>query len=269
MRSSSVRAVALCAGLLAACARTPRPAGEPPAPATPSPPAAEPRNGLEVIGWMRYAHPSRELRTLAFTMTRTRVADSSTSESLAYARLPGAMRTDAVSGDATSLVRDRYRASVFRRGRRVSTLRGVDLRTLLAFDVFAEGIDTTIMWLDSARVRFGLARQDDWEGRRVWVVGANAGDDTSTQFWVDARRWRVVRVIQPEPENPRLVSDTRYLDFDDLLDTPVPTRVEVWRNGRLVEQHALKNFVANPELPSRAFDLSRLHRISAAARSAP
>jgi hypothetical protein len=146
-------------------------------------------------------------------------------------------------------------------------VKGVDLRALLAFDVFAESIDTTIMWLDSAQVRFGIARLEEWNGRRAWVVGALAGDDTSAQFWVDARDWRLVRVIQREPENPHLLSDTRYVDFDELLHTPVPTHIEIWRAGRLVEQHTLSGFVVNPALPSRAFDLSKLRRIKSPSRA--
>jgi hypothetical protein len=252
-------ATALCVLAVAACSRAPRAVT---GPSVPEAPRNEPRNGLEVIGWMRFAHPSRELRTLSFSLSRERVADSSASAAVGYARLPGAMRMDALSGDAVSLVRDRHHVALFRNGKRVVMAKGVDLRALLAFDVFAESIDTTIMWLDSAHVRFGLARQEDWNGRTAWVVGALAGDDTSAQFWVDARSWRLLRVIQREPENPRLLSDTRYVHYDDLLDTPVPTRIEIWRAGKLVEQHTLSDFVVNPELPSRAFDLSRLRRIT-------
>jgi hypothetical protein len=253
------RVAALCMLAVVACSRAPRAVI---GPSVPEAPRNEPRNGLEVVGWMRFAHPSRQLRTLSFSLSRERVADSSASAAVGYARLPGAMRTEALSGDAVSLVRDRHRIALFRNGKRIGTAKGVDLRALLAFDVFAESIDTTIMWLDSAHVRFGLARQTDWNGRRAWVVGASAGDDTSAQFWVDARSWRLLRVIQREPENPRLLSDTRYLNYDELLDIPVPTRIEIWRGGALVEQHTLSEFVVNPVLPSRAFDLSRWRRIT-------
>ena len=53
--------------------------GTPGAPGAPARmPAGFPRNGLEVIGGMRWAHPSRELRSLAFTVTTRDVADSTT-----------------------------------------------------------------------------------------------------------------------------------------------------------------------------------------------
>jgi hypothetical protein len=215
-----------------------------------------PRSGLEVVGWMRFEHPSRQLRTLAFTLTSVRAGDTSTQ--MAYALLPGRLRVDTPSeSPRTTLVRVRHRSSLFRSGKRIASHAAVDLRALLAFDVFAQGADTTIMWLDSARIRFGLARRDRFRGRDAWVVGALEDDTTSEQFWVDADRWRLLRVIQREPQQPRVLSDVRFVEYTELLDTPVPTRVEVWREGRLYEEHTLSNFVVNPRLSSRAFDLSR------------
>jgi hypothetical protein len=227
-------------------------------------PPGFPRNGLEVIGGMRWAHPSRELRSLAFTVTTTQyVADSTTTgRARVYAALPGKLRVEQLPSSRTGYVRNRQRLAVFERGRRVSMLSRVDLSVLLTYDVFAQAIDTTIMWLDSARVRFGLVRRDELEGRRVWVVGALAGDTTSAQFWVDAERWRVLRVIQREARTPAEISDVRFTDFTELLDVPVPTQIRLYREGKLVQQQEVSNLVANPSLPSRVFDLSRWRQAS-------
>jgi hypothetical protein len=213
-------------------------------------------------------HPARELRSLAFTLTTSDVTRARSSQSLVYAALPGKMRVDLQPASSRSgTVRDRQRLAVFRAGQRVSTTNRVDLRTLLAFDVFAQSIDTTIMWLDSTRMRFGLHRRDEWEGRSVWVVGAEEGDAISTQFWVDAREWRVVRVIQREPRSPSLISDVRYLEFTKLLNVPVPTRIQVWQEGTLVEEQRLTEFTVNPSLPRSTFDMGRWRTITLGTRS--
>src|SRR5438093_563195 len=143
--------------------------GTPGAPGAPARmPAGFPRNGLEVIGGMRWAHPSRELRSLAFTVTTRDVADSTTvGRARVYASLPGKLHVEELPSNRSGYVRNRQRLAVFERGRRVSTANRVDLSALLAYDVFAQSIDTTIMWLDSARVRFGLLRRDELDGRRV------------------------------------------------------------------------------------------------------
>jgi hypothetical protein len=133
----------------------------------------------------------------------------------------------------------------------------VDLTTLMAYDLFAQSMDSTIMWLDSARVRFALLRLDELDGRRAWVVGAPKGDTTSAQFWVDASDWRVVRVIQPEPWNGSGIVDVRFRDFTRVLDVPVPTRISVYRGGRLAQHHEISVLHVNRRLPRGAFDLSR------------
>jgi hypothetical protein len=253
-RSSRVAVLGLLI-LLAGCSYSRRPEISSPArgPVTP-------RNGLEVIGAMRRAHPSRALRSLAFTMTTTEHrGDSATpGRARAHASLPGKFRvTRLPTSTRTGYVRDRQRLAVFEAGRRVASANRVDLAILLAYDVYAQSIDTTIMWLDSARVRFALARRDELEGRGVWVVGATEGDTTSLQFWVDADEWRVLRVIQRDPGAPNTLVDTRFTEFTDVLGVPVPLRSVTYRNGRLAATQEMSNVAANPSLPSRSFDLSR------------
>ena len=256
MCSLSPRTAALLvlAWLSVSCARAPRaPAG------IPARASAVPRNGLEVIGAMRRAHPSRDLRTLSLRMSTTDARDTTrVRRSVLYASLPGRMRVESLpTSQRTGFVRQRQHIAVFERGTQVSRSARVDLATLVAYDVFAQSIDTTIMWLDSARVRFGLLRLDELDGRQVWVVGALEGDMMSSQFWVDAVEWRVVRVIQREPWNGNQLTDVRFTDFMEIRSVPVPRRVLVYRGGRLTQTHEFAIARVNPRVPLSAFDLSR------------
>lgn len=210
---------------------------------------------------MRRAHPSRALRSLAFTLTTTehRADSSRPVRARAYARLPGKFREARLpSSTRSGYVRDRQRLAVFESGRRVATTNRVDLAMLLAYDVFAQSIDTTIMWLDSARVRYALTRRDELDGRAVWVVGAlHEADTTSSQFWVDEGLWRVLRVIQRDPRAPNEIVDVRFTEFAEVLAVPVPMRSMTYRKGRLALTQQVSNVAVNPSLPSSAFDLSR------------
>lgn len=269
MGKDSVSRALVCGLLagLAACgrgapvARPSVPAPEPPAPPS-SPARAEiaPRNGLEVIGAMRRAHPSRALRSLAFSVSTVdpRQLEPRVRRTRVYASLPGKHRVAQMpSSTRSGTVRNRQRLAVFERGRRVSTASRVDLAQLLAYDIYAQSIDTTIMWLDAARVRMGIARRDRFNGRRVWVVGASEEDETTPQFWVDAEHWRVVRVIQRNPRSPKEVVDIRFTDFTTQLDVPVPANIEEYQAGQFVRQHQVSSVAINPVLPSTAFDLSQ------------
>jgi hypothetical protein len=240
--------------LLSACALIAPPASSPArAPMTP-------RNGLEVIGAMRRTHPSRQLVSLAFTVTTTQLRGGASRRSTArvIARLPGRYReTRQPAASGTGSVRVHQMLSLFERGRMTGKARRVDIGILVAYDVFAQSIDTTIMWLDSSTVRFGLARRDRFDGRDVWVVGAESGDMRSAQFWVDADLWRVVRVIQPDPRDGDDVLDLRFTAFSEHFGIPLPMKTHVYRNGALAETREVSQLSVNARVPARAFDLSR------------
>lgn len=262
--SDGLKLRAVCAGLLtlvSACAgRAPVAAAG--IPGLPPTVAAVPRSGLEVVGAMRRAHPSRELRSLAFTIHTTEFRPAArdsvrVTRAQAWASLPGRLRVDVLPATRRSgYVRNRQRIAVFERGRRIAQANRVDLATLMTYDVFAQSTDSTIMWLDSARVRYGLVHLDEFGGRKVWVVGAAKGDTLSPQIWVDAERWRALRVIQREPWNGNVLSDLRFSEFTPLLDVPLPTEVAVYRGGRLVQRQQFTDLRSNPRVSAATFSLS-------------
>lgn len=251
---------------LAACSvvRSAVGAGEESPPSSPARAEIAPRNGLEVIGAMRREHPSRELRSLAFTvLARDPGSPASVTRARTLATLPGRFRTTALPASRrTGTVRNQQRVAFFERGRRVVSRTRVDLATLLVYDVYAQGIDSTIKALDAAGVRYGLARRDRLDGNAVWVVGAETGDSSSPQFWVDAREWRVVRVIQRDVRRASVLVDMRFSEFADALGVPIPTRVDVYRNGEWTERQTITDVAINPAVPTRAFDVARWRDVS-------
>jgi hypothetical protein len=207
---------------------------------------------------MRRAHPAGSLRAVSFTATIREPREDTTRVRTATAlfALPGRYRL-AYWSSKSGIVRDQERLAVFEAGRRVSSTSRIDIGHLLAYDIFAQRIDSTIEALDIARVRLGLMRRARWNNRDVWVVGAAEDDTLSTQFWVDESRLRVLRVIQRDPRRPSDRLDIRFGEFHTVMNVPLPTRIEVYRNGRLAQEQTISDVTANPTVPSRAFDLRR------------
>ena len=214
---------------------------------------------------MRRAHPSRALRSVAFTVMSTNPeAPARVTRARTLATLPGRFRTTTLPASRKSgTIRNQQRVAIFERGRRVVSRSRVDLATLLAFDVFAQGIDSTIKALDAGGVRYGIARRDRLDGRRVWVVGADDADSTSPQFWVDAEEWRLVRVIQRDIRTSNATVDVRFSEFTDVMGVPLATRVDVYRNGEWIERQTITDVAVNPVVPTRAFDMARWRDVSA------
>lgn len=68
---------------------------------------------------------------------------------------------------------------------------------LLGFDVYVQAIERTVSALRDEGFDLSTMREDTWQGRKVFVVGASLGDSTSKQFWVDADRLLFVLMLGP------------------------------------------------------------------------
>lgn len=73
--------------------------------------------------------------------------------------------------------------------------------------------------------------QEKWNGKRVFVVGASAGDSLSNQFWVNADDLVIVRIREKMKSGDRM--DMRFEAYRKWCKGHVETNVSFRRNGRL------------------------------------
>lgn len=64
---------------------------------------------------------------------------------------------------------------------------------ILGFDVYHQEPDITATQLSSLGYDLDKMYEDEWQGRAVYVVGVDAPDSTSNQFWIDKERLYFVR----------------------------------------------------------------------------
>jgi len=101
----------------------------------------------------------------------------------------------------------------------------------------------------------GIIRTDEWEGRTVYVIGAKAGDSTTSQVWIDSEHLRLARFIQRAGRGPRtIVSDIRVRNYREIDGYHVPTEFLTLRNGRPVWREQRTAIRINQELPAGVFD---------------
>ncbi|PYP65744.1 MAG: hypothetical protein DMD26_10005 [Gemmatimonadetes bacterium] len=67
---------------------------------------------------------------------------------------------------------------------------------ILGFDVYTQPVERTIDILRRRGIDMSKVSRATWENRPVFVVGADAGDSTSKQFWIDAERLLFVRLVE-------------------------------------------------------------------------
>lgn len=84
---------------------------------------------------------------------------------------------------------------------------------LVGFDVYFLNPTTSSKILDYLVNYLKLVRQEEFEGRKVFVVGAEKQDTISKQFWIDKERFYPHIIIYKQNDN---LMDILFSDFDKM-----------------------------------------------------
>jgi hypothetical protein len=241
------------------------PAKKPPAAKT-SVTTARVSTSSGLIKAMHDRYDGKYLKTMSFLQNNTRytaTGEEQKSQWYEHIEIPGKLRIAFLPATQKSgLVQVDDRVASFDNGIRVDFRPSVNPLLLLTADVYVSPIATIMRGLDSLHVDPEMIRTDEWEGQRVYVVGAKAGDSTSNQMWVDRDQLRLVRFIQRQKAGDRtIVSDIRVLSYKDMGGFDVPTEFLVIRNGRPVWREQYADVRLNEDFPPGTFDQARWNDI--------
>jgi hypothetical protein len=235
-RSGERAVVAIAAGVLAVAM-----AGAPLA----LPAQSAPATGDAVIQAMHDRYAKTWYHTLTFTQKTTLhpAADSTVIETWKEAALlPGHLRIgiQRASGNLTAI----YSGDSLFIVRGDSTANRLALRNILlimGFDVYSQPAEQTLAVLHGQHYTTSSVREDTWEGRPVYVIGAAAGDTRTAQLWIDKDRLLYVRSIQPDSRDTTKTSEYR---FDNYVQVPhgwLSETVLAYDNGRLIQQEEYRD----------------------------
>ena len=242
--------------LLGTACSSRRAAPAPAAPAAPTAPVVS--DGQSLVTAMRFKHPEW-LRTLAFTSNITLYSTTgreTTSRWRQQISLPGKLRIDYLPLTGRSgVLFDGSRVHTFDNGRAIDAQPGVNAQLLVTSDVYSLPADRALRLLDSLGFDIGRLRRDTWEGQPTYVLGAQAGDSTTSQVWVDTERLLTVRMIQKERRGTRdIVTDVRFGKFADFGGFPIATEVLQYRDGRLIYREQRVETRVNDPIADTVFD---------------
>ncbi len=224
--------------------------------------ARPPMTGRELLGAMHDRYASAWYHTLTFTQRNTATRPDGTQEHstwLEYAALPGRLRIEflpADSGQGALYVNDSQ--YVFRRDTLTAAAAFVHPLMVLGFDVYFDPIEKTVSRLE--RLKFDLAgpvREDTWDGRPVYVVGAKAGDLRTRQFWVDKERLLFVRLLEPGQRDTTRISDIRFNKYQAVGPAWVSAEVAFLVDGRPIWLEEYTDIKTGVALAPMLFDAGK------------
>lgn len=101
---------------------------------------------------------------------------------------------------------------------------------LVGFDAYFLKPEVTTHLLDSIGYNLNEMHVDVFEGRKVYVVGAQPGDEKTPQFWIDAERFYMNRIIYKKKDN---ITDCVFSDYEKVDGNWVSKKVIFKNNGQI------------------------------------
>lgn len=239
--------------VLAACA----PAGSGRASTGRATPPPAPRTVRDLVTRMQGHYAGRWYGSLSFRQENVSYTSAGESRSTWFERqsVPKRLRIDFVApvadGSGTLFRNDSVYS--FQNGRLAQGAPQLHPLLLLSADLYALPADTVMAALARLAVDTTTLRAGDWEGRRVWVAGAAAGDSTSDQLWVDAERWVLLRLVYSQRAAARTIRTDYHFSYQTVDSLPVPREIVFLRDGKPYWRESYTDVRVNPPIADSVF----------------
>jgi hypothetical protein len=252
-RTRPSTALALLAALaLSACAGG-RAASPPPTPVIAS--------GDALLEAMHRRYAGQWYRTLTFVQRTVQTPPTGGPErrSVWYEAMsaPGRLRidTDSTLRNGQLFANDSQYVVLNGQVRRAAA--GHNVLQVLGFDVYAQPTSRTAAVLRQLGFPMTPVREDTWQGRPVYVVGARAGDLHRHQFWIDRERLVFVRLLQPFPGDTSQTFEVRFNKYRPLAGGWIAPEVEAYVGAKRILFEEYDDVRANVALDPSLFDPRR------------
>ena len=118
--------------------------------------------------------------------------------------------------------------------------------------VYTQPLERTLAQLEPLGIEMSQVRSDSWQGRRAFVVGAKSASDTSSaQFWVDADRLILLRMVLAPSAEAGARSEPLDIHLDDYVEVGggwLATKVAMYAGGAARQTEEYSEWKAGVEL---------------------
>jgi hypothetical protein len=162
----------------------------------------DPTSGMDILRAMHDRYAATWYKTLTFSQITTIQRPNGAplvQQWLEAGKFPGRLRIDTDTADHDGVIYANDSVYSFATGKLAMTRADMNELLILGFDVYTQPVERTAEILRDRGIDLSKIARGSWSGQPMYVVGANAGDTTSKQFWVDADRLLFVRLIETLP----------------------------------------------------------------------
>ena len=213
----------------------------------------------ELLRAMQKKYAGKWYKTVTFTQKTTEYQEDGTGKSSIWYEaisMPGKLRIDfdpVKDGNGFLFAGDNFydiKAGKVERSREF-----VHPLILLGFDVYFLPVEQTMKKLKDIGFDLSIMREDTWQGRPVYVVGAKQGDLHSAQFWIDKENLYFVRMLRPAGKERKGTSETQFNKYVKMKEGGwVAAEVIFLMDGKRVGDEEYSDIRANVALDEKLFD---------------
>src|SRR5215510_2060256 len=168
--------------------------------------------------------------------------------------LPGSLRIDFTpTKDGNGILFTNSQIYVFKNGKVDKTQPFVHPLMVLGFDIYGMTQSEAIEKLKGLKFDLSIFREDTWQGRPVYVVGAQAGDLHSPQFWIDQKNLYFVRMLRPGRDGTQ-TQETQFNKYQKLGEGWISPEVIFLVDGKVVTTEEYSDMKADMPLDAKLFD---------------
>ena len=189
--------------------------------------------------------------------TTTHNADGTTKVETWYEAmaLPGSLRIDFTpTKDGNGILFTNSQIYVFKNGKVDRSGPFVHPLMVLGFGIYGMPPADAIEKLKGLKFDLSVFREDTWQGRPVYVVGAKADDLHSPQFWIDQQNLYFVRMLRPAGKEGAQTQETQFNKYQKLGGGWMSPEVIFMVDGKIMTTEEYSDLRANVTLPDKLFD---------------
>ena len=215
-------------------------------------------NTNELIAAMQEKYGKSWYKTATFVQETTNIQPDGTSKVETWYEamsVPGRLRIDFTpTTEGNGILFTDGKIFVFKNGK-VENTRAFDHPLLiLGFDIYRSPASEVTAKLQALKFDLSQFREDTWQGKPVYVVGAKAGDLHSPQFWIDQKNLYFVRMLRPAGKDGTQTQETQFNKYQKLGGGWIAPEVIFMVDGKVVTTEKYSEIRGDVELDPKLFD---------------
>ena len=215
-------------------------------------------NTNELISAMQKRYGKSWYKTATFVQVTTNFQPDGTSKIETWYEamsVPGSLRIDFTpASEGNGILFMDGKIYVFKNGKVDNTRPFEHPLLILGFDIYRSPASEVTTKLESLKFDLSQFREDTWQGRADYVVGAKAGDLHSPQFWIDQNNLYFVRMLRPGGKDGTQTQETQFNKYRKLGGGWMAPEVIFMVDGKVVTTEKYSEIRGDVTLDPKLFD---------------